>query len=292
MKKLILLIGLFFVLTSAHSQIFYTKELRSDTIIGNLRDSLYINSDILLQTGENIIPSATGLVDGINISDSIDQSVTTTSSPTFDTAKANHFGGQTDFTIGKPGKNVTIGTDTITLNGEVRFASYTRHHDIIAGAATLGPTAPTPTTVGTYRGLAFDADNEVVHFVPEVPADWDAISDMTLVVHWYSQDGDIIQNGETVKWDATYRVTAAGDSVDNGTVVVATTTLTGGASEIDKQHYETSITIDYDNADQPLVIGSDIGFQFDRDVGTDTYTGDGIVYKWDLVYTANKLATH
>lgn len=110
MKKVILLIGLFFVLTSAYSQIFFTKQLLSDTVSGLLRDSLYINSDILLQTGENIIPSATGLVDGINISDSIDQSVTSGSSPTFaginvdGAAVFNESGADVDFRIEAAGE--------------------------------------------------------------------------------------------------------------------------------------------------------------------------------------------
>jgi hypothetical protein len=191
MKKAILFISLFFTINLVYSQIFYTDEIRSDSISG-------------------------------------------------------------------------LSGDTLNINGEVRLESYNRHHDIVAGAATVGSTAPTPTTVGTYRGLAFDANAEVVHFVVEVPVDWDTTSDMALVIHWYSEDGDIIQNGETVKWDATYRVTAEGDSVDHGTVVVATATFTGGASELNKEHYHTSITIDYDNANQPLVVDSDIGFLFRR----------------------------
>lgn len=179
-------------------------------------------------------------------------------------------------------------TETIIrLAGKVILDNYLRHHDITISSATLGPNVPTATTVGTFRGLGFDADNEAVYFVIEIPPDWNAVSDMTLVVHWFSTSGDIIANGETVKWDASYRSIAEGEAVDNGTVVVATGTFTGGASEIDKEHYQTPLTIVYSGGNQPLVAGDDIGFQFDRDVSGDTYSGAGIVYKVDLVYYSN-----
>ena len=182
----------------------------------------------------------------------------------------------------------SINVDTLFVV-QLILDNYIRHHDITVSSATQGPTAPTPTTIGTFRGLGYDADNEASFFALEVPSDWNGISDMTLVVHWYPTSGDIIANGEIVKWDLTYRSIAEGEAVDNGTAVVATTTFTGGASEVDKEHYETSITIDFDNANQPLAVGDDIGFQFDRDVSGDTYSGAGIVYKWDLIYTSNTI---
>ncbi len=178
---------------------------------------------------------------------------------------------------------------TLTIGGDVTLPDYTRHHDITMGAATTGPTAPSLTTVGTFRGLGFSADNETVNFALEVPADWNGTSNMTLVIHWHSASGDVIANGETVKWDGTYRSIASGEAVDNGTAVTATATFTGGASETDKEHYETSITIVYTGGNQPLAVGDDIGFQLDRDVSGDSYSGAGIVYKIDLVYTSNTI---
>lgn len=184
-----------------------------------------------------------------------------------------------------------VGTDLFSIrnDGLITILDYIRHDDITVSSATSGPTAPTPTTVGTFRGLGYAADNETSFFAIEVPSDWNGTSDMALVVHWYPTSGDAVANGETVKWDIAYRSISAGESVDNGTVVVTTATFTGGASEGDKEHYETSITIDFDNANQPLSVDDDIGFQFDRDVTGDTYSGSGIVYKWDLVYTANTI---
>ena len=126
-----------------------------------------------------------------------------------------------------------------------------------------------------------DADNEAVYMNMEVPADWDGASDMIFEIHWYPISGDPVANGETVKWEINYRSIAAGESIDNGTVVTATATLTGGGSEGNAEHYETSITVDYDHAQQPLSVGDDLGFQLDRDVTADTYSGAGIVYRID-----------
>lgn len=185
--------------------------------------------------------------------------------------------------------NVLTPLFKVRNDGLITVLDYIRHDDITASSATSGPTAPTETTVGTFRGLGYDTDNEASFFAIEVPSDWNGTSDMALVVHWYPTEGDAVANTETVKWDITYRSISAGEAVDNGTAVVATATFTGGASEGDKEHYETSITIDFDNANQPLSVDDDIGFQFDRDVTGDTYSGSGIVYKWDLVYTANTI---
>ena len=187
---------------------------------------------------------------------------------------------------------LVLNTDgSVSFSTAPVFASYTRHHDITAGAATLGPTAPTPTTIGTARGLGFDADNEVVNFAVEVPSEWDGVSNMTLVVCWVPTDGDAVANNETVKWDATYRSIAVGEAVDNGSATVATATFTGGVSETDKEHYMTDVTIVFNDGDQPLTAGDTIFFQFDRDVTTDDYSGAGIVMRWELEFTAIALAT-
>ncbi len=193
-------------------------------------------------------------------------------------------------------EGVAIAQDN-TVNGAWDFdttvptftATYTRHIVLDAGAAVVGGTAPSPTTVGTFRGLGFDADNEVANLHFTVPSDWDESSNMTLDIHWFPTSGDIIAENETVKWDISYRSIATGEAVDNGTVATATATFTGGASEADKEHYETSITIPYTGGNQPLTVDDDIGIQFDRDVSGDDYTGAGIVFQWHLEYTSNAL---
>ncbi len=190
---------------------------------------------------------------------------------------------------------ITISSgEVVTFVQPPVFAGYTVHLDIQASAATLGPTAPTLTTVGTARGLGFDADAELVNFHIDIPTDWNASSDMTLVVHWFSTSGDAIANTEDVKWDVTYRSVAEGEAIDNGTAVTATASFTGGASELDKEHYMTSVTIDFDNGNQPLTAGDAFVVQFDRDVSGEgnSYSGAGIVMRWDLLYTSVALPAH
>lgn len=172
------------------------------------------------------------------------------------------------------------------------FRSYTRHHDVQSSEASQGATAPTPVTIGTARCLGFDADAEVVFLNIEIPSEWDGASDMIFRIHWISESGDALADGETVKWDATYRANAPGVAIDNGTAVTATATHTQVGAGIDKEHLMTNITIDYDNVNQPLIADNGLYIQFNRDMSGDTYTGDGVVCRWDLQYTANKLPTH
>ena len=70
---------------------------------------------------------------------------------------------------GNLSNSITL-ADTIFVN-TVILSGYIRHHDIMASSATLGPTAPSATTIGTFRGLGFDADAEQAFFAPEVPTD-------------------------------------------------------------------------------------------------------------------------
>ena len=176
---------------------------------------------------------------------------------------------------------------TISGAGAISFpAGYSRHIELQVGSAVVGSTAPSPTTVGTFRGLGFNADNEVANFIFDVPTDWDGVSDMTAHVHWYPTSGDAVANGETVKWDITYRSIAEGEAVDNGTAVTASGTLTGGASETDKELYYTEIVLDYNHADQPLTAEDCVGIQFDRDVTTDTYSGAGIITMLHIQYNS------
>lgn len=206
------------------------------------------------------------------------------------------------FTIGQD-HGVDFITKTLQVNGVATFgdapvyADYTRHHDLQIGAAVLGPNAPTATTVGTARGLGFDADNEAAFVAVEVFSEWDGSSNMSARIHWYPTSGDAVANTEKVKWDAHYRSIAVGEAIDNGTLVTATTTFTGGASETDKESYETVITIAYTGGNQPLTKGDQLVIQIDRDVtgeagGGGSYSGMGIITKVELEYTAVANGSH
>ncbi|KKM72356.1 hypothetical protein LCGC14_1421340 [marine sediment metagenome] len=193
---------------------------------------------------------------------------------------------------------ITISSgEVVTFVQAPVFASYTRHLDLDIGAAVLGPNAPTATTIGTSRGLGFDADNEAAYVEFEIPSDWDGASNMNFNIHWHPTSGDAIANTEKIKWDAHYRSVAIGEAVDNGTLVTATTTFTGGASEGDKETYQTVIVIVYTGGNQPLTAGDILYIQVDRDVtgeagGGGSYSGMGIITLVELEYTSNALASH
>lgn len=180
--------------------------------------------------------------------------------------------------------------DVVTITDTFTSPTYTRHVIINVNAAVLGASAPALVVTGTAGGLGFDADAEVVYPSWTVPGDWNGSSDIIMEIHWSSQSGDAIADGETVKFDMSYRsVGNSGEAVDNGTVVSVSVTYTQSGGGIDKEHIESVMTIDYDNGNQPLAVQDELYMQFDRDVGTDTYSGDAIVYLWHMQYQSNTM---
>jgi hypothetical protein len=181
-------------------------------------------------------------------------------------------------------------------DGEVIYTtSYDRHIDILPSSATLGPSAPTPTTTGNARGLGFDADGELAFIEFEVGDDWDGASNMTLQIIWHPESGDAMLDTEQVKWNIAYNSVAQGEAVDNGTEATATTTYTQSGAGTDKEIIETDITIAYTGGNQPLAVGDTVFIAFNRDVtgeGANTYSGLAIVERWEMKFNANKRAYH
>ena len=176
----------------------------------------------------------------------------------------------------------------IDIGGTVTVAAYTRKNTITASAATLGPTAPTPVTIGTFIGLAFDADAEVVDVIWRIPSDWDG-GDITLVPHWTAENAVPLSDGETVKFDITYRSIAEGEPLTNGTVATSTYTYTQSGGGVDVELLESPIPMLFDDANQPLAAGDYIGIQFNRDFTTDTYGSDANVFIWYFEYMSTGL---
>ena len=180
------------------------------------------------------------------------------------------------------------GNLTIVNAGDTGFVvgGYQRRFQIEPGSALTGSTAPTAVTIGTARGLAFDADAEEAFFIFDVPSDWDGSSDMLLDVDWSPESGAAIGDGLTVIWSTQYRSVAVGDAVDNGTFVTATQTYTQSGAGTDKELIQTAIVLDFDDVNQPISIGDHLFFQFDRDMTGDTYASDGIVMELEVEYTS------
>ncbi len=191
-------------------------------------------------------------------------------------------------------------TDHLVVNeagDAIVVGAWTRYLDIGAGAAVLGPTAPSwsGTAGNSAYGLAFDANAEIAGLNPEIPDDWNGTSDILLRIYWVAQSTDHPQLNETIIWKAGYRSIVFGtEDINNGTVVlVAAPTYTEDEDPgDDAETHISTITLDYDSGTQPLTSGDLLIMAFYRDVDTDTYSGDGIVLNWELEYTSIGLPNH
>lgn len=211
---------------------------------------------------------------------------TTTSLGDGSTGDGNNFISARDDTVIK----FKLGLDGVMqLYADPVFLGYSRHIDIQAGTAFLGPTAPTANSVGYARVLGFDADGETAHFNWEVPGDWDGASNFTVEVIWTGTEGDAVADTEKVKMDINYYCIAEGEALDNGTPVEATTTYTASGNQTDKEMFETDITIVYTGGNQDLTKGETVTMEFNRDVtgeAGDAYSGACQVLRWEIKYTA------
>lgn len=187
--------------------------------------------------------------------------------------------------------NSTTSMDTIFVN-EIRLDEYTQYFSIDPSNATVGVTAPTNTTIGTFRGLTFDADAEVAYFEFEIPDDWNGTSDLGIMGYFTNQPSTAIGAGETVIFDFEYRSIAEGETLTNGTAVTVSGTYTQSGAGTDGELIEGGVVIDYDNVNQPLTAGDLMGIKVNRDMTTDTYASDIIIVKWEITYTSNSILKH
>ena len=184
-------------------------------------------------------------------------------------------------------------TGNLDITGAFTVAEFTQYISIPSGQATVGGTAPAPTTIGTWRALRFNANAELAFIEFEIPDDWIGTSDMTIKIYGYPTSGDIVQAGEIIEFDAEYRSIAEGEAYDNGTSVTISPTYTQSGVGTDKALIELTVLIDFDNANQPLTKGDVVGIKCFRDVTTsDTYSGDFDVVKWEIQYQANTFPMH
>lgn len=202
----------------------------------------------------------------------------------------------TDFTFGNLTGDifsVQDGAVDIVFNGSIEVEAYPRHHDLQIGSATLGQTAPSSVTIGTFRCSEFDIAAESASMSQEIPSEWDGVSDMALEFDIFTESGDALANGEVIEFDVVYRSIGPLEAYDRGTAVTINPSVTGGGSEVEKGQYHISAAIPYNTGDQPLAVGDTLGFTFNRDVGaSDTYSGAIYICKSELEYTAVRLGSH
>lgn len=195
-----------------------------------------------------------------------------------------------DTGAGTPGDVIITGNNfSVDAAGVLTVAPYERHIAISAGAALLGPTAPDVVTYNSVvRCLEFDHDDEEAFLDRELPEDWVGSEDMGLAIIWFPNDS-AMADGNTVKFDIQLKVTAEGADHD-GTLTSATATHTdSGGATLQGLAVHTTITLDYDDGNNPLVKQSHIDIQVTRDMTGDSY-GDGACIKgFKLNYNSNTL---
>lgn len=171
-------------------------------------------------------------------------------------------------------------TGAIATTSTITVGTYTRHFTVNAGSVTQGPNAPTMVSIAsTYRGLGVNANNETLFFTWHVPAPWDTISDIDIIIHWTNEPGTAIGDGETVIWDCDWQAKGDGEDLDSSASTNATTTYTQSGAGTDGELQETTIVIDYDDATNPLALGDIVGFECFRDATADTYgTSEDVVF--------------
>jgi hypothetical protein len=188
---------------------------------------------------------------------------------------------------------VMAGPSCFMMADQPVIASRTKDIIIPIHAAGVNPSVtPDEEIIGTYMGYGFDHDDE--YFITEwnIAEDWDGVSDMIFHIHYATQSGDVIAEGETVKFDCTYRSrkTHDGEAYDGGSAVSITSTYTQSGAGIDKHFQYVEFTIVYNHADQPLAVNDQLGIKCDRDVTGDSYSGKVVVIYLSINYSSNKLS--
>ncbi len=205
--------------------------------------------------------------------------------PIYDPANVAISGGAID---GTPIGGTTPAAGTFT---EVTFDDLERHLVITAIGSTAHPTnTPDIEIIATYIGLGFDDDNDNAVMTFEVPGDWNGTSDLTF--QFYYAFAVAPANGETVKFDISYRVRAATEDLDSGSATAGTVTetISSATGETAVGYvFSNSITIPYEDADNPVDGTSHlVGVSFDRDDAGDTENGEAIIILYELKYNGNK----
>jgi len=140
----------------------------------------------------------------------------------------------------------------------------------------IGANMPQKGVTGVMLSYRFDPDtmNECWQTI-EIPEGWDQKSDMRLVI--WAQNDEVQTGVKGARMGVEYATQGAGDRYNNG----VTTHTTAGAVKVldtdlaEKTFFQIQITIDHDDADNPLVGKGQMMMRLFRDAAHegDTMTG-------------------
>jgi hypothetical protein len=210
-----------------------------------------------------------------------------------DTALYIHSSADGEITIAADvGVNVGDGTNQavfapdgeITLEGTAKVTKAVRLDlDSQHGTATSESFLGAPS-------INLDADAETFYASFEAPKDWDAASDMTIVLMVANEIAET--DGDDVSITCQVRGYADGETMsDLGQSVACVQDLTGGDEAINVVNQVTG-TIDYDEATYPIAAGDFVVIEAVVNLGgAGECTGPLHVIAWWINYVANKLGT-
>lgn len=190
----------------------------------------------------------------------------------------------TGWRIGGGSDYANFGTDgTLTLVGDATVTAPSVMLPIITGGGT--------STIEAFNGapsINLDADTETFYGSFDAPNDWDAASDLTLVLMVANEIAE--DDGDDVSIVAQVRGYADGDTTsDAGQSVACTLNLTGGDEAINVVNRVTG-TIDYDDGTYDIAAGDTVIVECTVNLGgAGECTGPLHVLAWWVEYTANSL---
>lgn len=191
---------------------------------------------------------------------------------------------------------IDVGKGTINFLDSVVFPAKTVSKVIQAGSARVGASAPAWQVNDNAAGYGFDADADQVFLSFEVPDCWVASTNLTFKIYWVNEDGAGIPDTKKVKWNIGWRSIIWGtETSGNGTVATGTVTYTQSGAGADGATHVSTITLAYNDANQPISVGDSILIAFNRDVtgeGGDTYGSDAVVSSWEIDSQQNSICDH
>ncbi|MBU1067293.1 hypothetical protein KKE60_05870 [Patescibacteria group bacterium] len=173
---------------------------------------------------------------------------------------------------------------TLTGNGKVKCVDRLPMEDFRRGVSS-----PTAAIRAGVAGFLFDADAEILYVQFCVPTDWDATSDMTLVIHCVlNADGTA---NDKIDWETSIVSIADHEDVDTAGTQTPGVEHDIGAVVGAGSFHKVPIIIDYDSGTCPLALGDNISITLSRtaNVGAAGYVAGVIVIDICVMYQANKL---
>ncbi len=125
------------------------------------------------------------------------------------------------------------------------------------------PTAATKGTSPTVHGWLFDATGEKMCLVAKVPANWNGASDLKLRLTCVLNAAET--NGDDIEWSGNLvAVTTGTDAVSKTSTATAASATDIGTASSEGSEHECDLTIDYDDADNPVTAGDTLYIEINR----------------------------